>query len=101
MQLPLLDWRLVAAVTLLMVSISVSADTRVVEVWTCTLNEGKSAEDLNAINAGRSLDYAYPGHWLTPPLRPLNIVARWCAELGLDEEARFYHRLERERSSFR
>ncbi len=50
MQLPILDWRLVAAVTLLMASISVSADTRVVEVWTCTLNEGKSAEDLNAVN---------------------------------------------------
>ncbi len=50
MQLPILDWRLVAAVTLLMASISVGADTRVVEVWTCTLNEGKSAEDLNAIN---------------------------------------------------
>jgi len=50
MQLPILDWRLVAAVTLLMVSISVSADTRVEEVWTCTLNEGKSAKDLNAIN---------------------------------------------------
>jgi hypothetical protein len=50
MQLPILDWRLVAAVTLLMVSISVSADTRVMEVWTCTLNEGKSVEDLNAIN---------------------------------------------------
>ncbi len=50
MQLPILNWRLVAAVTLLMASFSVSADTRVVEVWTCTLNEGKSAEDLNAIN---------------------------------------------------
>ena len=50
MQLPILNWRLVAAVTLLMASISVSADTRVVEAWTCTLNEGKSAEDLNAIN---------------------------------------------------
>ncbi len=50
MQLPILNWRLVAAVTLLMASISVSADTRVVEVWTCTLNEGKSVEDLNAIN---------------------------------------------------
>jgi hypothetical protein len=50
MQLPIPDWRLVAAITLLMVSISVCADTRVVEAWTCTLNEGKSAEDLNAIN---------------------------------------------------
>ena len=50
MQLPILNWRLVAAVTLLMASFSVSADTRVVEVWTCTLNEGKSVEDLNAIN---------------------------------------------------
>jgi hypothetical protein len=50
MQLPILDWRLVAAVTLLMASISVSANTRVVDVWTCKLNEGNSAEDLNAIN---------------------------------------------------
>jgi len=50
MQLSILDWRLAAAVTLLVASISVSADTRVVQVWTCTLNEGKTVEDLNAVH---------------------------------------------------
>ena len=51
MQLPILDWRFVVAVTLLMASFSVSADTRVAQVWTCTLNEGKTLEDLNTVHS--------------------------------------------------
>ncbi len=44
------DWRLILSVTLLLVSISASADTRLVQVWTCTLNEGKTVEDLNTVH---------------------------------------------------
>jgi len=50
MQLPILEWRFVVAVTLLMASFSVSADTRVAQVWTCMLNEGKTVEDLNTLH---------------------------------------------------
>ncbi len=57
MQLPILDWRFVVAVTLLMASFSVSADTRVAQVWTCTLNEGKTLEDLNTVH-GKWLAWA-------------------------------------------
>ena len=57
MQLSIPDWRLIAPVTLLIASMSVSADTRTVQVWTCTLNEGKTVEDLNAIH-GKWVDWA-------------------------------------------
>ncbi len=50
MQLSIFNWRLVAAVTLLVASFSVSADTRVNTVWRCTLSEDKTAEDLNAVH---------------------------------------------------
>ncbi len=50
MQLSILNWRLVATVTLLVASFSASADTRVNQVWSCTLNEGKTLEDLNAVH---------------------------------------------------
>ena len=45
-----LDWRLVSAVTMLMASYSVNADTRLEQVWTCTINDGHTVEDLNAIH---------------------------------------------------
>ena len=57
MQLSIPDWRLIALAILLMVSISASADTRLVQVWTCTLNEGKTLEDLNAVH-GKWLAWA-------------------------------------------
>jgi len=43
-------WCGIAAVALLLISLSVSADTRVNQVWTCTLNEGHAIEDLNAVH---------------------------------------------------
>lgn len=54
MQLSISNWRLVGAVTLLMASFSASADTRVDQVWSCTLNDDKTVEDLNAVH----------GNWL-------------------------------------
>ena len=57
MQLSIPDWRLIAPVTLLIASMAVSGDTRTVQVWTCTLNEGKTVEDLNAIH-GKWVDWA-------------------------------------------
>ncbi len=57
MQYSILNWRLVGAVTLLMASFSVSADTRVNQVWSCTLNEDKTLEDLNAVH-GKWLAWA-------------------------------------------
>jgi len=57
MQLSILDWRLVVAVTLLMASMSVSADARLAQVWTCALNEDKTIEDLNAVH-GKWLAWA-------------------------------------------
>jgi argininosuccinate synthase len=42
---------------MLMASFSVNADTRVEQVWTCTLNDGNTAEDLNAVH-GKWLAWA-------------------------------------------
>ena len=50
MKLSNLDWRLVSAVVMLMASFSVNADTRVDQVWTCTLKDGNTVEDLSAIH---------------------------------------------------
>ena len=50
MKLSNLDWRLVGTVIMLIASFSVNADTRVDQVWTCTLNNGKTLEDLNAVH---------------------------------------------------
>jgi len=50
MKLSNLNWRLVGTVIMLMASFSVNADTRVEQVWTCTLNDGKTLEELNAVH---------------------------------------------------
>ena len=55
MKLSNLNWRLAGAVIMLMSRFSVNADTRLEQVWTCTLNDGKTLEDLSAIH----------GKWLT------------------------------------
>jgi hypothetical protein len=47
----------VAAVALLLFSLSASAETRVNQVWTCTLNDGVTFEDLNAVH-GKWLAWA-------------------------------------------
>jgi len=47
----------VAAVALLLFSLSASAETRVNQVWTCTLNDGATFEDLNAVH-GKWLAWA-------------------------------------------
>jgi len=47
----------VAAVALLLFSLSASAETRVNQVWTCTLNDGATIEDLNAVH-GKWLAWA-------------------------------------------
>jgi hypothetical protein len=57
MKLSNLDWRLAGAVAMLMASFSVNADTRLEQVWTCTLNDGKTLEDLSAIH-GKWLAWA-------------------------------------------
>ena len=49
MKISNLNWRLAGAVAMLMASFSVNADTRVEQVWTCTLNDGNTLEELNAI----------------------------------------------------
>ena len=43
-------WGGICAVALLVASFVVNADTRVNQVWTCTLNEGSTVEDLNAVH---------------------------------------------------
>ena len=57
MKLSSLNWRLAGAVIILMASFSVNADTRLDQVWTCTLNDGKTLEDLSAIH-GKWLAWA-------------------------------------------
>jgi hypothetical protein len=57
MKLSNLDWRLAGAVIMLMASSSVNADTRLEQVWTCTLKEGNTLEDLSAIH-GKWLAWA-------------------------------------------
>ena len=57
MKLSNLNWRLAGAVVMLMASFSVNADTRVEQVWTCTLNDGNTLEELNAIH-GKWLAWA-------------------------------------------
>ncbi len=47
----------VAAVALLLFSLSASAETRVNQVWTCTLNDGATIEDLSAVH-GKWLAWA-------------------------------------------
>ena len=42
---------------MLMAGFSVNADTRLEQVWTCTLNDGKTLEDLSAIH-GKWLAWA-------------------------------------------
>jgi hypothetical protein len=48
-------WRGISAVILLVVSLSVNAESRIDQVWTCTLNEGHTIEELNAVH----------GKWIT------------------------------------
>ena len=55
MKLSRLNWRLAGAVIALMASFSVNADTRLEQVWTCTLNEGKTLEEFSAIHGKLSL----------------------------------------------
>ncbi len=43
--------RLSAFFVLLIASVSASSDTRIVQVWSCTLKEGRSVEDLQSIHA--------------------------------------------------
>ena len=50
-------WRWAIAITFIAAAFSASADTRVSIVWTCTLNEGKTVEDLNAVH-GKWVDWA-------------------------------------------
>lgn len=40
----------ISTIALLMLSFSINADTRINQVWTCTLNEGHTVEDLNAVH---------------------------------------------------
>ena len=57
MKLSSLNWRLAGAVIMLMASFSVNADTRLEQVWTCTLNDGKTLEEFSAIH-GKWLAWA-------------------------------------------
>ena len=43
-------WRGIGAVALLITSLSFAAEPRVDMVWTCTLNEGRTFEELNAVH---------------------------------------------------
>ena len=45
------EWRWVGALAVLAASFSANADTRIEQVWTCTLNDDKTLEDLNAFHA--------------------------------------------------
>ncbi|MGI9235260.1 MAG: hypothetical protein ACR2RD_16630, partial [Woeseiaceae bacterium] len=47
----------IVATTLFLFSLSATADTRVDQVWTCTLNEGHTFEELNAVH-GKWLAWA-------------------------------------------
>lgn len=47
----------VVAAALSLVSLSATADTRIDQVWTCTLNEGHTFEELNAVH-GKWLAWA-------------------------------------------
>ena len=57
MKLSNLNWRLAGAVIMLMAGYSVNADTRLEQVWTCTLKDGNTLEDLSAIH-GKWLAWA-------------------------------------------
>jgi hypothetical protein len=57
MKLSNLSWRLAGAVMMLVASFSVNADTRLEQVWTCTLNDGNTLEELSAIH-GKWLAWA-------------------------------------------
>ena len=50
-------WRGMGAVALLMTSLSFAAEPRVDMVWTCTLNEGHTFEELNAVH-GKWIEWA-------------------------------------------
>ena len=56
--------RTVSAISLFFVACLAQADPRIEVVWSCTLNEGKTLEDLHEVN----------GNWL-----------KWKKEKGLDE----------------
>ena len=43
-------WRGIGVVALLVTSLSVNAEPRIDQVWTCTLNEGHTTEELNAVH---------------------------------------------------
>jgi len=43
-------WRGIGALALLVTSLSFAAEPRVDQVWTCTLNEGRTIEELNAVH---------------------------------------------------
>jgi len=45
------SWRLAGALILLMAASSVFADSRMDQVWTCTLNEGHTVADMQAAQA--------------------------------------------------
>ena len=40
----------IGAVALLITSLSLAAEPRINQIWTCTLNEGRTIEDLNAVH---------------------------------------------------
>ena len=48
-------WRGIGVVALLISGLSLAAEPRVDQVWTCTLNEGHTFEELNAVH----------GKWIT------------------------------------
>jgi hypothetical protein len=50
-------WSGIAATVLLAASLSANADPRVDQVWTCTLNDGHTVEELNAVH-GRWIAWA-------------------------------------------
>jgi hypothetical protein len=51
------SWSGIAATVLLTISLSANADPRVDQVWTCTLNDGHTVEELNAVH-GRWIAWA-------------------------------------------
>ena len=46
-----LNWRLAGAVIILMTSFSANAETRLEQVWTCTLYDGKTLEEFSAVHS--------------------------------------------------
>ncbi len=50
-------WRGIGVIALLITNFSFAAEPRVNQVWTCTLNEGHTIEELNAVQ-GKWIEWA-------------------------------------------